>query len=109
MGSDDIPEHVRAVIARHIDSVQQVEILALMRADPARGWATTEFCKALHLTEAACGSWLGRLAAGGLVAMQDGAVRFTATDDDARALDDLVDLYARRRTAVVHSIYGGAD
>lgn len=106
MGSGDIPEHVRAVIARHIDSVQQVEILALMRADPARGWATDEFCKALQVTEAACGSWLGRLAAGGIVAVKDGKIRFVGSDDEARALDDLVDLYARRRTAVVHSIYG---
>ena len=107
MARDDLPEHVRAVIARHIDSVQQVEILALMRAEPARAWTTPEFCKMLQLTPAACDAWVRRLAAGGMVAVQEESVRLTASDEDARALDDLLDLYGRRRISVVDSIYGG--
>jgi hypothetical protein len=105
MTRSDIPEHVHAVIARHIDSVQQVELLALMRDDPGRVWTPAEFCSALHLTPGACAAWIGRFAAAGIVSNGGGAVRYTANGADSQALDDLVDLYTRRRISVVDAIY----
>jgi hypothetical protein len=67
MSRSDIPDHVHAAIVRHIDSVQQVEMLALMRSDPGRAWTAAEFCRVLQLTPPACDAWIAGVAAAGIV------------------------------------------
>jgi len=105
---DDLPDHVQAAIARHIESIQQVEILALIRAQPERAWTTADICRSLHVSPVACEVWIDRFAATGVVSREDDedAVRYAPNGDERRAFDDLVELYTRRRHSVVDSIYG---
>ena len=108
MARTDIPKNVRDLILRHIDSVQQVEILELVARDPSRVWQAPEISRTLHIGPASCAEWIERFAAAGLVErdVRDvGGVRHASRGPRSRAVDELVDLYARRRTSVIDAIY----
>lgn len=102
MAHSDIPKNVRQLIVRHIDSVQQVEILALLRGEPDREWPVADVSRALHIAPSACSAWLDAFAAAGLVDATGAGYRHATRSRDA---DDLVDCYSRRRLAVIDSIY----
>jgi hypothetical protein len=102
MAHSDIPKNVRQVIVRHIDSVQQVEILALLQGDPDRVWNVGEVSRSLHIAPDACQRWLDAFAAARLVSRTDAGFRHESRSRDA---DDLVECYSRRRLAVIDSIY----
>jgi hypothetical protein len=106
MSRDDLPEHVRTLIESHIESVQQVEILVLLRAAAERGWAAGELCRSLHLSAAVCEGWIDRFAAAGIVTRTDERILYAAGTPHDPAVDDLLDLYSRRRHSVIESIYG---
>jgi len=103
MAHPDIPENVRRLIVRHIDSVQQLEILALLRGDSARAWTPPEVCRTLRISPDACRAWLEAFALSGLVARDADGGFIDSGHPDARAA---VDTYERRRHAVIESIYG---
>lgn len=102
MAHSDIPKNVRQVIVRHIDSVQQVEILALLRNEPEREWTVAEVSRSLHIAPKSCGAWLDAFAAARLVDRTEAGYKHATRSRNA---DDLVDCYSRRRLAVIDSIY----
>lgn len=101
----DIPQHVRDFIVRHIDSVQQVETLELLLREPDREWTSAQISRTLHIPPDACAKWLERFVAVGVLEQGDEGVRHAGKGPHVRAADDLVDLYARRRTTVIEAIY----
>jgi hypothetical protein len=101
----DIPKNVRQLILRHIDSVQQVEILALLRDEPERDWTPAEISRALQINGDACRDWMTRFAQAGLADRTDRGFRHPRGGRTSAAADELVDYYARRRLAVIDSIY----
>jgi DNA-binding Lrp family transcriptional regulator len=105
MARTDIPTHVRELILRHIESVQQVEILALLSGDADRSWTAASISRSLHIAQEPCGKWIDRFVAAGILVGEDEGVRFAAGGKRSRAAVDLVDLYSRRRTTVIEAIY----
>jgi hypothetical protein len=101
MAHTDIPKNVRQLIARHIDSVQQVEILALMQGAPEREWTVAEISRSLHIAPNACSQWLEAFAAAKLVVRTESGFKHS----DRGGADHLVECYSRRRLAVIDSIY----
>ena len=99
----DIPDNVRRLIVRHIDSVQQIEILALLHGDSSRAWTPPEVCRTLRISPEACRAWLEAFALAGLVARDADGGFIDSGHHDAH---DAVDLYERRRLAVIESVYG---
>ena len=92
------------LIVRHIDSVQQVEILALLRREPLRVFAPAESAarSTSRPTRAPPGSRFRR----GRTRQRAGAgYRHVDRGRQSRAADDLLELFARRRLAVIESIY----
>lgn len=109
MAHTEIPKNVRRLILRHIESVQQVEILALLRDHPEREWSPDEVSRTLHIGPSACAAWLARFADARLVDRTDAVYRHARSGPDVRAADALVDCFARRRLAVIDAIYGKPD
>jgi hypothetical protein len=105
MAQADIPQHVRDLIRRHIDSIQQVEILRLLGSQPERAWAAAEVCRALHIGERLCAGWLAEFATVGLVNETTQGYRRAAPNSEAHVADELVECYARRRMDVIEAIY----
>jgi len=105
MAHTDIPKTVRQLILRHIDSVQQVEILALLGREHGRAWTPAEISRTLHISPAACEEWLARFAAANLADQNDDGYTHAKSGPHVRAADELVDFYGRRRLTVIESIY----
>ena len=105
MGLDDLPKHVRQLIVRHIDSIQQVEALELLSRDPEREWTSAQVSRTLHIPAQACATWLDQFVTAGLVDRGADGVKHATRGRDARAVDELIDLYGRRRTTVIEAIY----
>lgn len=101
MARTDLPDAVRDLITKHIDSAQQVEILVLLGKDPERPWSTDEVARELRIASTACSAWLERFASARLA-------RPTAAGYKHRAgaVDELIRCYSSRRLAVLDVIYG---
>ena len=105
MAASDIPKPVRQLIVRHIDSVQQVEILDLLRRDPERSWTAELISRKLRIAGASCAEWLDRFATDGLIEGDHVGYRDAPNGRHATAVHELLDLYGRRRTTVIEAIY----
>ena len=58
--SEQLPDDVQRFIIEHINSVEQLEALLLVRSDPARVWTTEEVSHALYTPIAAWFAERGR-------------------------------------------------
>jgi hypothetical protein len=100
---------VRRLVARHVSSVEQLEILLLLRSDPTRAWTADAISAELRGDARSVRMRLGELAEAGLVAPSGAEYHYApASDELARAVDALDDCYARRRHAVVALIFSPA-
>jgi predicted transcriptional regulator len=104
--SGGIPEDVAELIAGHIDSVEKLEILLLLRGESDREWTSQEVSRELRRNPASTARGLQQLAKSGLVAGSGAsAYRFDPAD---RALvgrvQRLAETYATRRPSVIQLI-----
>ncbi|HVR71649.1 MAG TPA: hypothetical protein VMT87_12480 [Vicinamibacteria bacterium] len=107
MATGEIDARVREFVMRHIDSLEQLEVLLLLRTRPERTWTPKEVSAELRTTERSSGTRLAALAAGGLLREDPaGAYRYAprAPELDAAA-GDLAEAYAVRRIAVTNLIF----
>ena len=105
MARAEIPKHVRQLILRHIDSVQQVEILTLLAREPERVWTPAELSRALHIAPEACARWLDEFSSAGLIEQRRDGMKHADAGPRAHSAEELVECYARRRIAVIDAIY----
>jgi hypothetical protein len=109
MGAGGIPESVRRLIADHVKSVEQLEVLLLLRAHPDRDWSGEEVSRTLQSQPESAAARLADLAARGFCAPSaesEARYRYApATAALARAVDELADCYARRRHTVITLIF----
>jgi hypothetical protein len=101
-----LPEDVQRFIVEHVNSVEQLETLLLLRSDPHKLWTVDEVSHALYTQPAAAQMRLGDLQGRGLLAARDDNRWQYATTG---AVDELVgrmaDLYRDRRVTVITLIY----
>lgn len=106
MTDSDLPPEVVDFLARHIDSVEQLETLLLLHGEPARGWNASEAAQALYRRPESIGRRLAILHLQGLLAVShdepEPCFRYAPgeTDTDA-AVRALAEAYRERRTSVV--------
>jgi hypothetical protein len=104
--SERLPEDVQRFIVEHVNSVEQLETLLLLRSDPQKLWTVDEVSHALYTQPAAAQMRLADLQARGLLAAQaDGRWKYGATGDADELVGRLADLYRDRRVTVITLIY----
>src|ERR1051326_5760778 len=64
---DEIPSDVKQFIAKHISSVDQLEVLLLLRDHPEREWSAQDVGRQLHMSYASALLRLANLRSRGLV------------------------------------------
>lgn len=97
---------VTRFIAKHIESVAQLEVLLLLRAAADKQWTAQEVARALVTQpESAAASWLEDLAKRGLATEHRGSYRYDPPRELERPLDDLAESYAKYRVSVVALIF----
>lgn len=100
---------VQRFLTTHIDSIEKLEVLLLLRARAERAWTAPAVALELRITEASAARRLAELKTGGLL-LQDGvaedAYRFSpGRSEDVQATAELATTYAARRVSVISFIF----
>lgn len=107
--ADDFPADVRAFIADHISSIAQLEMLLLLRNDPAKTWDVAEISKALYATREMSAGQLASLQDCGLVTVSEEPEHRYQYQPGTPELEDVVnrlaELYKERRVSVITVLY----
>jgi hypothetical protein len=103
------PPPLRQFVADHIGSVGELELLLLLRDDPARAWTAREAAARLHHLPEWVAERLEHLVLRSLairLTEPQGAYRFApATTALERSVDAVAEAFRIRRTAMISLIY----
>jgi hypothetical protein len=105
VAEDGIPADLRDFIARHIDSVGQLEALLLLRDNAARGWSASELAGRLYVGEAEAAAILAHLAEQGFVTVEGERVQYDRAARQAEMIDRLAETYARQLIPITNLIH----
>lgn len=93
----------------HIDSIEKLEVLLLLRAMTEREWTASAVAQELRITEASAAARLEDLNAGRLLIGSGEApevYRYSpASSEDVRSIAELAAAYAERRVSVITFIF----
>jgi hypothetical protein len=104
-----LPEHVERFIADHVDSVELIDVLLLLRRNP-RSWTPEDVSQRLYTTPQSAANRLEALRASGLAVVSEDTKPASyqyqpRTPELERAAADLEEAYAGRRTTVINLIF----
>jgi hypothetical protein len=106
VGQSGVPARVKQFIARHIQSVEQLEVLLLLRAARDKEWTPDEVRRALVTQPESAHGWLEDLADRGLASVQDRRYRYDPpTPEVERTIDELARSFAMYRVSVIGLIF----
>lgn len=110
MRDGGVPEPVRRFLSTHVSSIEQLEVLLLLRSTPDREWSVEEVNRALGSSLSSIQDRLALLADGGLVTHREVEGRrvyryHPASDATAAVIDELANVYKERRLAVIQLVY----
>jgi hypothetical protein len=107
--NQDIPDNVRALIAAHISSVVQLELLLLLHAEPTRERTPADISRELRIDAGWVAGQLRDLCAAGLLVCTEGpnpSFRYWAARPEFHdAVEGLAHAYAERRVTVIALIF----
>ncbi|WP_433930478.1 hypothetical protein AB3662_41120 [Sorangium cellulosum] len=108
--SSGLPDRVQRFLGAHISSIEELEVLLLMRRTAEREWSAAAMAREIGSSKMSIQDRFGGLASRGLlVAREDGediVYRYAPADDDTRrTIDDLAQAYKERRLSVINHIY----
>lgn len=102
----DLPPEVCEFIARHIVSIEQLEVLLMLHDDPAHAWTPAEINDRLRSQEPSISKWLDSLVQLQLAAVAEGRFRFApASDQLARQCAAIAAAYRERRIKVIEYVF----
>jgi hypothetical protein len=104
-----IPPEVQALLLKHIQAVEQLEILLLLYRNHSRQWSAVEVARELRIATPSAEQRLADLQSRGFLSAKDGAPRLysyqPATSDLDRAVSGLERAYDERRVTVLNLIF----
>ena len=100
----------RTFVRRYIDSVEQVEVLLILRANPARDWSIDEISAILRSSAHSIGARLAGLTMLGFATgTPEHGYRYAASGDADAAIEELEREYGARRFSVIEMIFTKPD
>ncbi|MFP2903920.1 hypothetical protein ACLESD_02365 [Pyxidicoccus sp. 3LFB2] len=104
-----LTERVQGFLMAHIDSIEKLEVLLLLRARTEREWTAAEVALELRINEDSATARLNDLTASGLLIGDAGRperFRYSpVSSEDVRAIAELATVYAARRVSVITFIF----
>jgi hypothetical protein len=98
-----IPRAVEQFIARHITSVEQLELLLLLRRQPDVSLTPAEASRRLHTSPHSAGTRLAELERSRLVARDGDAYRYGADAETDACVADVERYYSTHRARMIFS------
>lgn len=108
MTYEDIPQEIKDFIVKHINSVEQLEILLLLQGSPAREWSARDVAQELRSDTHSVAARLADLHARGFLRCQEASAPgygFNPDGQQAQLVAKLASVYAQRRMAVINLIF----
>ncbi|MGN6147415.1 MAG: hypothetical protein ACTHPD_02645 [Rhizomicrobium sp.] len=103
-------EEVLASISSSLPSIWALEVLLLVRSQPAKHWSSGELVRELRGSASAIAVALSALEAAQLILRNRGRVHYNAANADVEAaVTAIAELYATKPAAVIRAIVSGAD
>lgn len=103
-----IPPELRRFVLAAIPSVPHLEALLLVHGQ-ARAWPVAEIAARLYIDEAATAALVRDLCESGLLAEEDGRIRFAANAGQDALVDALAAFYGRHVVAVSQLIHSATE
>lgn len=100
-----VPEQLERFIRERLPSIEQVEIVLLLRSDPSRSWSALEVAEKLNTPPESTAMRLFLLASNGVLAFESSGVpryRYAAAD---ASTDELVDQLAQAHQEQRDALY----
>ena len=105
MTGEPVPDDVRDLILRHIDSVAQLEALLLLRAHPAEFGGRPFNSQRLYAPEGDIVRALARLCADGFLTREHETYRYECSAEKRERVDRLAEAYSRHLIPVTNLIH----
>jgi hypothetical protein len=102
---EDVPAGARRLIDQHIHSVEQLEVLLLLRATPDKAWTIAEVARAMVSQPDTARQRLRDLSARRLLRTDGDTYTYGPDPATDRAVGELAAAYATRRIKVVGLIF----
>lgn len=103
----DLPGSIRAFLARHIRSVEQLEILLLFARGPGAAWSSKKVYDTILSTPHSVERWLEEMTRSSLLekAPEPGTYRLSNNEDVITQTSLLAELYRISPVRVIETIY----
>lgn len=105
--SDPLPAELREFLARHVDSIAQLEALLLLRGAPGAVWDAKSTAKRLYIGDQEATETLAHLAAHGLISSDAAGYKFGPQTHELSGMVDLLTEHYKRHlipiTNLVHA------
>ncbi len=106
MANNLIPDDVEDFIARHVDSIAQLEALLILRAFSDKQWDVREISKRLYISQTDTLVVLSRLSADGFVVAVGDNYRYACDNEKARqTIERLAQAYSKHLIPVTNMIH----
>ena len=109
MADDAIPAQVRQFLARHIQSVEQLEILLLVSSNPGKAWTTSEVYGVIRSSEGSVANRLESFSREGFLLASPGppaTYQYQPPSSEVRAaVAKTAELYQSCRVRMVEAIF----
>lgn len=110
MSRREFSTEFRTFVNNYINSVEQIEVLFVLRGDPQRVWTVDEISAILRSSSNSIRSRLESLAACGMsVGVQGEGYRYAAGGRLHQMVEMLAEEYARRRFSVIELVFSRPD
>jgi hypothetical protein len=108
-----VSERLKTFLEQRLSSLDPIEVVLLLRADPSRSWTAPEVAATLGTAPEAAAMRLFLLASGGLIAFEPSSIpryRYVSSDAVTNALlQELSDVMADNRDAVMIAVEAPRD
>ena len=109
----NVSDSLRLFLQQRLATIEQIEIVLLLRSDPARSWPATDVATELRMPPESAAMRLFLLASSGMILFEPSGVpryRYAAADGEAEGLlGELAETYASDRNAVAAAIGAPPD
>jgi hypothetical protein len=105
MSNDSVPDDIRDMIGRHIDSVIQLETLLFLRAHSRENWKVASIAERLYAPEPEIECALAGLCEHGFIAREYDGYRYECSDEHRLTVDRLAGAYARHLVPLTNFIH----
>lgn len=110
MSQRDFSPEFRAFVNKFINSIEQIEVLLILRANPERVWTVDEISAIMRSTPNSIRSRLEALTAKKLSAAEpDRGFRYAASGRLDAMVEVLAEEYGRRRFSVIELVFTRPD